>query len=62
MRNAWSRDRGALARFDSLPRVAGRPGILAGSAALLLAVAVIAMVKPVSRACRINPLEALHEE
>ena len=38
------------------------PWILAGSAALLLTVAVMAMAKPVSRACRINPLEALHEE
>jgi hypothetical protein len=38
------------------------PWILAGSGTLLLIVATIAMAKPVTRACRINPLEALHEE
>jgi hypothetical protein len=38
------------------------PWILTGSGTRLLIVAVVAMAKPVSRACRFNPLEALHEE
>ena len=38
------------------------PWILAGSGTLLLIVAVMAMARPVTRACRINPLEALREE
>ena len=36
--------------------------ILASSGILLLGVAVIAMTRPVTRACRMNPLEALREE
>jgi putative ABC transport system permease protein len=40
----------------------GDPLILASSGILLLGVAVIAMTRPVTRACRINPLEALREE
>ncbi len=38
------------------------PWILASSGSLLLGVAVVAMSRPVTRACRINPLEALREE
>jgi hypothetical protein len=40
----------------------GDPRILVGSATLLLGVALLAMVRPLARACRINPLEALRDE
>jgi hypothetical protein len=40
----------------------GDPWILASSGILLPGVAVIAMTRPVTRACRINPLEALRQE
>jgi len=38
------------------------PWILTASAALLVGAAAAAMVRPVLRACRTNPLEALREE